>query len=182
VMTSAAKIMTAQYRYPYPMHGALASSCAVVDVRGGTGDKATVKVWSATQGVYNMRTILSNLLGIPAPNIEVIFVEGSGCYGHNGADPVTQDAALLSQAVGKPVRVQYSRADEMTGGEHYGHPMVSNEKVGLDASGTIIAWDYESIVMQRGEGAAISNAPGNGIPGALAGFPTAQVIPTTTPP
>ncbi|PYS40894.1 MAG: hypothetical protein DMG14_09175 [Acidobacteria bacterium] len=182
VMASAAKTITAQYRYPYQMHGALASSCAVADVRGGTGQTATVKVWSATQGVYNMRAVLSNLLTIPAANIEVLFVEGSGCYGHNGADPVTHDAALLSQAVGKPVRVQYSRRDEMTGGEHYGHPMVSNEKVGLDASGTIIAWDCESILMQRGEGAAIGNAPGNGIPGALAGFPTAQVIPSTTPP
>ena len=182
VMASAARTMTAQYRYPYQMHGALASSCAVADVRGGTGQTATVKVWSATQGVYNMRTVLSNLLKIPAANIQVTFVEGSGCYGHNGADPVTHDAALLSQVVGKPVRVQYSRRDEMTGGEHYGHPMVSNEKVGLDASGRIIAWDYENIWMQRGEGAAVGNQPGNGIPGALAGFPTAQVIPTTTPP
>src|SRR5438034_2188574 len=182
VMASAAKTMTAQYRYPYQMHGALASSCAVVDVRGGTGQTAAVKVWSATQGVYNMRTVLSNLLRIPAANIEVIFVEGSGCYGHNGADPVTHGHALAPAAVGRPVRVQYSRRDEMTGGEHYGHPMVSNEKVGLDASGRIIAWDYENIWMQRGEGAATGNAPGNGIPGALAGFPTAQVIPTTTPP
>jgi nicotinate dehydrogenase subunit B len=183
VMASAAKVISAQYRFPYHMHGALASSCAVVDVRGNTGTTATVKVWSATQGVYNMRGILSTLLKIPQPNIDVVFVEGSGCYGHNGADPVTQDAALLSQAVGKPVRVQYSRSDEMTGGEHFGHPMVSNEKVGLDANGTIIAWDYENFIAQRGEGAAIGNAPGNGIPGALAGFPTiTQVIPSTTPP
>jgi nicotinate dehydrogenase subunit B len=181
VMASAHKTITAQYRYPFQMHGAIASSSAVADVRGGTGQTATVKVWSATQGVYNMRTVLSNLLGIPAANIEVLFVEGSGCYGHNGADPVTHDAALLSQAVGKPVRVQYSRRDEMTGGEHYGHPMVSNERVGLDANGTIIAWDYENVLMQRGEGAALGGLPGNGIPGALAGFPTAQVIPTTTP-
>jgi CO/xanthine dehydrogenase Mo-binding subunit len=163
------------------MHGALASSCAVADVRGGTGKTATVKVWSATQGVYSMRSVLAALLGIPTANIEVTFVEGSGCYGHNGADPVTHDAALLSQAVGQPVRVQYTRRDEMTGAEHYGHPMVSNEKVGLDASGTIIAWDYENILMQRGEGAAIGNLPGNGIPGYLAGFPTAPVVPTTTP-
>src|SRR5215831_7618194 len=182
VMATAARTITAQYRYPYQMHGALASSCAVADVRGSTGQTASVRVWSATQGVYNMRTVLSNLLSIPAPNIEVIFVDGSGCYGHNGADPATHDAALLSQAVGKPVRVQYTRSDEMTGGEHYGHPMVSNEKVGLDASGTIIAWDYENILMQHGEGAAIGNLPGNGIPGALAGFPTAKVIPTKTPP
>src|SRR5262249_1132388 len=86
-------------------------------------------------------------------NIDVIFVEGSGCYGHNGADPVTQDAAILSQAVGKPVRVQYSRADEMIGGEHYGHPMVSNEKAGLDANGTIIAWDYENILRNHRDAA-----------------------------
>lgn len=182
VMARAARILTAQYRYPYQMHGALASSCAVADVRGGTGATASARVWSATQGVYNLRTVLANLLRIPAANIEVIFVEGSGCYGHNGADPVSHDAALLSQAVGRPVRVQYSRSDEMIGGEHYGHPMVSNEKVGLDANGTIIAWDYENIWMQRGEGAAIGNAPGNGIPGALAGFPTTPVVPSTTTP
>jgi len=182
LMGTATKIITAQYRYPFQMHGSIASSGAVADVRGGTGPTATVKVWSATQGVYNMRTVLSNLLGIPAANIEVLFVEGSGCYGHNGGDPVTHDAALLSQVVGKPVRVQYSRRDEMTGAEHYGHPMVSNEKVGLDANGTIIAWDYENVLMQRGEGSAIAtNMPGNDIPGALAGFPTVQVIPTTTP-
>src|SRR5262249_49960605 len=181
VMASAQKTFTAQYHYPFQMHGSIASSSAVADVRGGTGPTATVKIWSATQGVYNMRTVLSNLLGIPAANIEVLFFEGFGCYGHNGADPVTHDAALLSQALGKPVRVQYSRRDEMTGAEHYGHAMVSNEKVGLDANGTIIAWDYENVLMQRGEGAAIGNLPGNGIPGALAGFPTAQVIPTTTP-
>jgi CO/xanthine dehydrogenase Mo-binding subunit len=181
VMASAARIMTAQYLYPYQMHGSLASSCAVVDVRGNTGDKATVRAWSATQGVYNMRSLLSTVLKIPGPNIDVVFVEGSGCYGHNGADPATVDAALLSQAVGKPVRAQYSRSDEMIAGESYGYPMVSNEKVGLDASGTIIAWDYENIELQRGEG-ALGPAPGNAIPGYLAGFPTTPLIPTTTPP
>ncbi len=181
VMASAAKVMTAQYRYPYQMHGSLASSCAVVDVRGNTGDKATVKVWSSTQGVYNIRGILSTLLKIPAPNIEVVFVEGSGCYGHNGADPVTVDAALLSQAVGKPVRVQYSRSDEMIAGESFGHPMVSTEKAAIDANGTIISWDYENITLQRGEG-AVGTAPGNAIPGYLAGFPTSAIVPSTTAP
>ncbi|MBV8732435.1 MAG: xanthine dehydrogenase family protein molybdopterin-binding subunit [Acidobacteriia bacterium] len=134
-----------------------------------------------------MRTYLSTLLNIPAANIEVIQVEGSGCYGGNGADPVTFDAALLSQAVGKPVRVQYSRSDEMTAGEHYGHPMVSNQKVGLDANGTIIAWDNQTVLMVHGEGPLAgftfggAPGPGNFIPGALAGFPTGTVAPTTTP-
>ena len=94
---------------------------------------------------------------------------------------MTVDAALLTQAVGKPVRAQYSRSDEMTGGESYGYPMVSNEKVGLDAGGTIIAWDYENIELQRGEG-AIGPTLGNATPGYLAGFPTTPVVPSTTPP
>ena len=186
VMATAAKTLSAQYLYPFQMHGSIASSCAVVDVRG-TGNTATVKAWSATQSVYDVRTYLSTLLSIPAANIEVIQVEGSGCYGGNGADPVTFDAALLSQAVGKPVRLQYSRSDEMTGGEHYGHAMVGNQKVGLDANGGIIAWDYETVLMVHGEGplAAFTfggaPGPGNFIPGALAGFPTGKVVPTTTP-
>ena len=69
------------------MHGSLASSCAVADVRGGTGNTATVKAWSATQSVYDVRNYLSTMLSIPARNIEVIQVEGTGCYGGNGADP-----------------------------------------------------------------------------------------------
>jgi nicotinate dehydrogenase subunit B len=187
VMATAARTLSAQYLYPFQMHGSLASSCAVVDVQGGTGKTATVKAWSATQSVYDVQSFLSTLLGIPTANIQVTQVEGSGCYGGNGADPVTFDAAFLSQAVGKPVRVQYTRKDEMTAGEHYGHPMVSNQTVGLDASGTIIAWDNETVLMVRGEGplAAFTfggaAGPGNFIPGALAGFPTGKLVPTTTP-
>ncbi len=187
VMATATTTLSAQYLYPFQMHGSLASSCAVADVRGGTGKTATVKAWSATQSVYDVRNYLSTLLSIPAANIEVIQVEGSGCYGGNGADPVTFDAALLSQAVGKPVRLQYTRSDEMTSGEHYGHPMVSNQKVGLSANGTIIAWDYESVLMAHGEGPLAgftfggAPGPGNFISGALAGFPTSKVVLTTTP-
>jgi nicotinate dehydrogenase subunit B len=187
VMSRAANTLSAQYLYPFQMHGSLASSCAVADVRGGTGKTATVKAWSATQSVYDVRTFLSTLLTIPTANIEVMQVEGSGCYGGNGADPVTFDAALLSQAVGKPVRVQYTRKDEMTAGEHYGHAMVSNQKVGLDGSGTIIAWDNETYLMVHGEGPLAgftfggAPGPGNFIAGALAGFPTGKLVPTNTP-
>jgi len=179
VMGTAAKTLSSQYLYPFQMHGSLASSCAVVDFRG-SGKTATVKAWSATQSVYNVRTYLATLLSIPAGNIQVTHVEGSGCYGGNGADGVTFDAALLSQAVGKPVRLQYSRADEMLSGEHYGHPMVQNQKVGLDANGTIVAWDVETILGQHGEG-ALGIGIGGFVQGALAGFPTTKIVPTTTP-
>jgi nicotinate dehydrogenase subunit B len=179
-MSSAANVMNAQYLYPFQMHGSIGSSCAVADVRGGTGAQATAKVWSATQGVYGHQGALATLLGIPLANVQVIFVDGSGCYGQNGADMAGLDAALLSQAVGAPVRLQYTRRDEMTAGENYGHPMVMNVKAGLDKSGKIISWDYVNFYFSKGEGAS-ATAPGNAIPGFLAGFPTTQLVPTTTP-
>lgn len=179
-MGQAAKVLQAQYLHPYQMHGSIGTSCAVADVRGGTGANASIKIWSATQGVYTLQGALSTLLGIPVPNIQVIFVDGSGCYGQNGADMVSFDAALLSQAVGAPVRVQYSRRDEMTGGENYGPSMVMNAKAGLDANGTIISWDYENFYFSKGGGASQA-VPGNNIPGALAGFPVTPLVPTTAP-
>ena len=67
-------------------------------------------------------------------NVRVIFRMGSGCYGVNGADTVSYDAALLSQAVGRPVRVQLARKDEMAW-ENYGLAYVIDQRAGLDADG-----------------------------------------------
>ena len=180
VLATATRTISAQYLVPFQMHGSMGTSCAVADVRG-TGKTATAKIWSATQGVYTAQAYIAGVLGIPAGNVQVTFVDGSGCYGHNGAEPVTIDAALLSQAAGKPVRVQYSRRDEMTAGESYGHPVVGNHKVGLDPSGKIIAWDFEVFKLQKGEGATSAAGLGNSNPGALAGYPTTQIAATTTP-
>ena len=101
-------MLKATYYHPYQMHGSLGSSCAVADVQG---DKATL--WSPTQAVWYQRTTTALLLGLRPENVRVIFRRGSGCYGLNGADTVTYDAALLSQAVSKPVRVQLTRKDEI---------------------------------------------------------------------
>jgi CO/xanthine dehydrogenase Mo-binding subunit len=180
MMAGAAKVMKAQYLHPYQMHGSLGTSCAVADVRGGSGPKASCKVWSPTQGVYTLQGVLSTVLNIPLANVQVIFVDGSGCYGFNGADPVSVDAALLSQAVGQPVRVQYTRRDEMTAGESYGTPLISNLTAGLDAAGNLISWDYVNITATRGGGSSAA-APGNAIPGYLAGFPVTPLVPTAQP-
>src|SRR5215831_12192013 len=104
----AAKVVQATYLYPYQMHGSMGTSCAVADVQSG---KATI--WSPTQSAYPTRSGIAMLLGMRADDIRVIFTRGAGCYGLNGADTVSYDAALLSQAVGRPVRVQLSRKDEM---------------------------------------------------------------------
>src|SRR5260370_5357140 len=90
------------------MHGSIGASCAVADVKT---DRATV--WSATQSAYPTRSIVAKLLNLPVDSVRVIYVRGSGCYGLNGADAVSFDAAILSQAVARPVRLQFSRQDEM---------------------------------------------------------------------
>jgi CO/xanthine dehydrogenase Mo-binding subunit len=173
---SAAAKVTAQYLHPYQMHGSIAPCCAVADVRGGTGTKASAKIWSCTQGVYPQRDSVAMVLGIPNANVRVSFVESAGCYGLNGADSASFDAALLSQAVGAPVRVQYTRRDEMIAGESFGPPHVMNLRAGLDGSGQIVTWDYEGWTLSKGNRPAAAT-PGNIISGALAGFPTPPVTP-----
>jgi nicotinate dehydrogenase subunit B len=173
--------VSAQYLHPYQMHGSLASSCAVADVRGGSGSSATAQIWSATQGVYPQRDSVAVVLGIPKANVRVTFVEGSGCYGLNGNDSVSFDAALLSQALAQPVRVQYSRKDEMTAGESFGPAFVVNLNAGVDAMGQIIVWASEGWSLTKGDRPE-ATIPGNIISGALAGFPTPPLVPTAADP
>ena len=114
---------------PYQMHGSLGTSCAVADVQR---ERATV--WSSTQSAYPLRSTVAILLGLRPDNVRVVFTAGSGCYGINGADTVAYDAALLSQAVGRPVRVQLSRQDEMAW-ENYGFAYVIDQRAGVDRVG-----------------------------------------------
>jgi nicotinate dehydrogenase subunit B len=162
-LAAAATVVRATYRVPYQMHGSMGASCAVADVRG---TRATI--WSPTQSAYPTRSGVALVLGIPVENVHVIWARGSGCYGINAADTVSYDAALLSQAVGRPVRVQLTRRDEMLS-ENYGFAYVIDERVGLDANGRIVVWDHEAWFPSRG-GRPGYDRPGNVITGALAGF------------
>jgi CO/xanthine dehydrogenase Mo-binding subunit len=174
-LAEAATVVKATYYHPYQMHGSVGSSCAVADVQG---EKATV--WSPTQGVWHQRATLAMLLGLKPENVRVIFRRGSGCYGINGADAVTYDAALLSQAVGKPVRIQLSRKDEMAW-ENYGFAFTIDERAGLDAQGNIIAWDHEAWSPVLGN-RPVYTSPGNVITGFLAGFQPDEFRPRSPAP
>ncbi len=180
-LKAAARTVSATYLHPYQMHGSMGTSCAVADVRG-TGASATATIWSASQGIYPLRDSVALLLGLAKENVRAIYMEGSGCYGLNGADTVSYDAALMSQAVGKPVRVQFTRRDEMTGAESYGPAFVIDLRAGLDDKGQIVAWDYESWSLSKGNRPAAAT-PGNVLTGALAGFPVPAFVPApgTTP-
>jgi len=162
-LAAAASVLKATYLHPYQMHGSMGTSCAVADVQG---NKATV--WSPTQSAYPTRNGVAAVLGIPPDNVRVVYVRGSGCYGINGADTVSYDAALLSHAVGKPVRIQLSRQDEMAW-ENYGFAYVIDQRAGVDSSGTIVAWDYESWSPSLG-GRPGYDQPGNVVTGMLVGF------------
>ena len=163
-LSNAAVTVSATYYHPYQMHGSLGASCAVANVQG---DHATI--YSPTQAVWHQRNTSAKVLGLPPENVRVIFKRGSGCYGLNGADAVTYDAAVLSQAVGKPVKVQFSRKDEMAAGENYGFAYVIDQRAGLDAQGNIIAWDAESWSPVLGNRPGM-NTPGNVHSGSLMGF------------
>ena len=169
-LAKATSVIKATYLHPYQMHGSMGTSCAVADVQG---IKATV--WSPTQSAYPTRSGVAMLLGVPTENVRVIFVRGAGCYGINGADTVSYDAALLSQAVGKPVRIQLSRQDEMAW-ENYGFPYVIDQRVGIDDKGSIVAWDYEAWFASMG-GRPGTNTPGNVVTGMLVGFSPALFSP-----
>ncbi len=174
-LSKAGTVVRAVYLYPYQMHGSVGTACAVADVQG---DKATI--WAASQAVWALRNSTALVLGLRPENIRVIFKQGPGCYGINGADTVAYDAAILSQAVGKPVRVQLSRRDEMAW-ENYGVAYVSEERAAIGQDGTIAAWDYEAWTPTRG-GRPGAGTPGNQVTGSLAGFEPAAFQPRSPAP
>jgi nicotinate dehydrogenase subunit B len=133
----AAKTLTARYTRPYQMHGSIGPSCAMAQLQDGT-----MTVWTHTQGVFPDRHAIAEMLDLPDAMVRCIHVEGSGCYGHNGADDAAADAALIARAVpGQPVRLQWMREQE-NGWEPLGPAMVTEVSAALDASGHIVDWDY----------------------------------------
>jgi nicotinate dehydrogenase subunit B len=132
-----AQTIRRQYSRPYIAHGSIAPSCAMAQ---WTGER--VRVWTHSQGVYLLRADLALVLGISPENILVEHMEGAGCYGHNAADDVALDAVLLAKAAGgRPVRVQWSRADEMTHAP-FGAAMTIEIGADLDANGRVVDWHH----------------------------------------
>jgi nicotinate dehydrogenase subunit B len=135
-LKSAAKRLARSYVWPYQLHGSIGPSAALADVSDGKA-----RVWSGTQNPLWMRRDLALLLDLPEDAVEVTRMEAAGCYGRNGADDVTADAALLSRAVGRPVRVQLTR-DQEHQWEPKGAGQLMSVDGGLDAAGGVAAYDF----------------------------------------
>jgi nicotinate dehydrogenase subunit B len=132
------KTIEATYTRPYQAHGSIGPSCAVAQFADGE-----MTVWTHTQGVYPDREGIAEMLRMPASKVRCIHVEGSGCYGHNGADDAAADAALIARTLpGTPVRVQWMREQEHAW-EPFGPAMVTKLKASLDGNGAISDWNYE---------------------------------------
>jgi CO/xanthine dehydrogenase Mo-binding subunit len=168
----AAKVVKATYLSPYNHHGSIGPSCAVADVRSDG-----VTLWCGTQTPYGTREAVAKFLGLPNERVRLIYVEASGCYGQNGADDVAVDALVLSRAVGKPVRVQWSRADE-NGWEAFKAARISECQGGLDANGKIVAWDARTFGLSGYSRPEYHEPKHGGEPGSLV---TAQLAGWTKP-
>lgn len=132
------KTLRASYTRPFQLHASIGPSCAIALLDGGR-----YTVWTHSQGVYPLRRALAELLGAPEEAVRCIHAEGSGCYGHNGADDVAADAVLMARAFpGIPVRVQWMREDEHAW-EPFGPAMVADVAATLDAGGRVVDWQYE---------------------------------------
>jgi CO/xanthine dehydrogenase Mo-binding subunit len=137
-VTPGTRTHEATYTKPYLAHASIGPSCAMATFQQGR-----MIVWTHSQGVFPLRAELVKALKMPARDVRCMHVEGSGCYGQNGADDVALDAALLARAVpDKPVRVQWMRDDEF-GWAPYGAAMSMSARASLDADGRIADWQYE---------------------------------------
>ena len=137
-LANAARKVEARYEYPFQSHASMGPACAVADVRDGGAI-----VYFGGQKPYPLRHALAELLQLPAEKVRVTWMPGPGSYGMNDADDCAADCALIAQAVGRPVRLQYSRADG-TGWDPKAPPIAFRMAAALDGDARVTAWDYEA--------------------------------------
>jgi nicotinate dehydrogenase subunit B len=136
-LAGAARQVSATFFWPNQSHGSIGPSCAVADVR-----EEAATVWSGSQGPHGLRQNLAKVFGIPFAKLRVVYLDSAGCYGSNGNDDVAADAVLLSKLVGAPVRVQWTRQEEL-GWDPKGPQQLLDLRAGVDAAGNLLAWETE---------------------------------------
>lgn len=138
--------LAATYDFAVNLHGSIGPSCAVAEFKDGK-----LTSWSASQATHALRRQLAQAFGMPVENVRCIYFEGAGCYGRNGHEDAAADAAILAKATGKPVRVQWSRADEH-GWEPMGPPTLIDLRAAIDGSGNVSAWESDFFIPQQTAG------------------------------
>jgi nicotinate dehydrogenase subunit B len=168
-LLNAAKKLQVSYEWPFQAHATMGPGCAIVDYRA---DGVTT-VWSGTMKPHALRTGIAELIARPVDQVHVIWVQDSGAYGRSGHDDTAGDAALLSQAIGKPVRVQWMRED-MTAWGGKGPAVVMDIVAGFDSAGQITAVQWESRAFSGNEFHWAADRAGSLIAGQLTGLPNSS--------
>jgi CO/xanthine dehydrogenase Mo-binding subunit len=133
-LASSARRIKASYDFAVQTHASIGPSCAVADFKDGK-----LTLWSPSQATHSMQHELAGITGLPRESIRLIYLDGSGCYGRNGHEDATADAALIATMIRKPVRVQWMRADE-TARSPKSPPRTIDLEAGLDAQDNVVAW------------------------------------------
>jgi len=135
---SAARVIEAEYQWPFQSHARMGPGCALVEIKDGK-----VTCWTGTQKAHFVQTGLAATLGVQQDSVRVIWTSGPGSYGRSDADDAAMDAAVLAKAVGKPVRVQYMR-DQGTAWDPKAPASIHRARAAIDASGNVVAYDFLS--------------------------------------
>ena len=190
---TAAKVIEAEYEWPFQSHASMGPACALVEIKDGN-----VTCWSGTQKSHFVQEGLALTLNMPLDKIRVIWAGGPGSYGRNDADDCAMDAAVLAKAVGKPVRLQYMR-DQGTGWDPKGPASIHKARAAVDAQGKVIAYEFNSKGFSRVDvntnggkphdtlagqtlGVALKSGDGFGVPAESYAFDNKQLSWETIPP
>ena len=137
---AAARTLSATYDFAIHTHGSIGPSCAVAQWKDGN-----LTCWTASQATHLLRKQLALMFGVSPENVRCIYIDGSGCYGRNGHEDAAADAALIAKVTGRPVRVQWMRADEH-GWDPKGPPTLIDYRAAIDAGGNVVAWESEAFI------------------------------------
>jgi CO/xanthine dehydrogenase Mo-binding subunit len=160
----AARVVEAEYEWPFQSHASMAGGCGVADVRTDG-----VTVWTGTQKPHFAGEGVAAILGVPVERVHSIWTPGPGSYGRNDAGDALMDAAVLSREVGAPVRVQYMR-HEGTGWDPKAPPSVHKGRAAIDAQGNMIAWEFNSKGPSRADTDTNESEPKDTLAGQLLGM------------
>ena len=159
------RIVEAQYEWPFQSHASMGPGCAVADAKA---DRCTV--WTGSQKPHFVRDGVAKLLGMAPEKVRAIWVAGPGSYGRNDAGDAALDAAFLSKATGKPVRVQGMRADG-TAWDPKGPACVHRARAAIDASGKVIGYEFVAKGFSRQHIATNESDPADSLVGQATGIP-----------
>jgi nicotinate dehydrogenase subunit B len=135
---SAARVIEAEYEWPFQSHASMGPACALVEIKDGF-----VTCYSGTQKSHFVQAGLAATLDVPLEKVRVKWMAGPGSYGRNDADDCAMDAAVIAKEIGRPVRLQYMR-EQGTAWDPKGPASIHRARLAFDAAGKIVAYEFTS--------------------------------------